>query len=192
MVAKGLDFGRVTLVGVISADTQMLLPDFRSSERTFQLLTQVSGRAGRSTLHGEVIIQTHQPQHYTLQHVIDHDFMKFYSEEIESRRELNYPPFSRLALVESTGTDEDAVRKTAEQFARSLNRQNGAFVVLGPAPAVIGRINKRFRWHIIIKNLKGQDPSGSRLRSALRAAFIGHSKKSNVRLTVDIDPAGLM
>jgi primosomal protein N' len=95
MVAKGLDFARVTLVGVISADTQMLLPDFRASERTFQLLTQVAGRAGRSTLKGEVVIQTHQPKHYTLQHVVDHDYRKFVEEELEERKELDYPPLSR-------------------------------------------------------------------------------------------------
>jgi primosomal protein N' (replication factor Y) len=91
MVAKGLDFPRVTLVGVISADTQMLLPDFRASESTFQLLTQVSGRAGRSNLAGEVVIQTLQPDHYSLKHVISHDFNGFYKEELEYRHELDFP-----------------------------------------------------------------------------------------------------
>ncbi|HTO93771.1 MAG TPA: primosomal protein N', partial [Bacteroidota bacterium] len=133
MVAKGLDFPRVTLVGVISADTQMLLPDFRSSERTFQLLTQVAGRAGRSVLAGEVLIQTHQPAHYTLVHVIDHDFMAFYEEELRSRRELDYPPFSRLVLVETRGEDEEHVREEAERFARALRKGGIRAALLGPA-----------------------------------------------------------
>jgi primosomal protein N' (replication factor Y) len=194
MVAKGLDFPRVTLVGVISADTQMLLPDFRSSERTFQLLTQVSGRAGRSALLGEVIIQTYQPQHYTLQHVVDHDFGSFYREELEARRELDYPPFSRLVLVETKGEDEDNVRELAEKFALHLKDNNGTFSVLGPAPAVIGKINKQYRWHIIIKNLKHRDPSGSLLRRSLHATLAsfkpGHRR--DTRLIIDVDPVGLM
>jgi primosomal protein N' (replication factor Y) len=194
MVAKGLDFARVTLVGVISADTQMLLPDFRSSERTFQLLTQVSGRAGRSTLLGEVIIQTYQPQHYTLQHVVDHDFSSFYSQELEARRELDYPPFSRLVLVETKGEDEEKVRELAERFAMHLKGNNGTFSVLGPAPAVIARINKQYRWHIIIKNLKRLDPSGSLLRHSLHATLgtFKPGRKNDVRLIVDVDPVGLM
>ncbi len=194
MVAKGLDFPRVTLVGVISADTQMLLPDFRSSERTFQLLTQVSGRAGRSTLLGEVIIQTYQPQHYTLQHVVDHDFDSFYREELEARRELDYPPFSRLVLVETKGEDEEKVRELAEQFATHLKTDNGTFSVLGPAPAVIARINKQYRWHIIIKNLKHLDPSGSLLRHSLHATLASFkpTRRKDTRLIVDVDPVGLM
>jgi primosomal protein N' (replication factor Y) len=194
MVAKGLDFARVTLVGVISADTQMLLPDFRSSERTFQLLTQVSGRAGRSALVGEVIIQTYQPQHYTLQHVVDHDFMSFYQQELEARRELDYPPFSRLVLIETKGEDEEQVRELAERFALHLKANNGTFTVLGPAPAVIGKINKQYRWHIILKNLKRLDPSGSLLRHSLHTtlATFKPGRKRDVRLIVDVDPVGLM
>ncbi len=194
MVAKGLDFPRVTLVGVISADTQLLLPDFRSSERTFQLLTQVAGRAGRSDLLGEVIIQTQQPDHYTLKHVVDHDVKKFFEEEMEERKELEYPPFSRLALVETKGPNETEVQKHSERFAKLLTASNGTFTVLGPAPAVIAKINNRYRWHIIIKSPKATDPSGAHLRAALRKAMVAYeqSAKSSVRLTIDVDPAGLM
>jgi primosomal protein N' (replication factor Y) len=193
MVAKGLDFARVTLVGVISADTQMLLPDFRASERTFQLLTQVAGRAGRSTLKGEVVIQTHQPQNYTLQHVMTHDYKKFFTDEFEERRELDYPPFSRIALVEFKGKNEEKVRNEAEKFARSLRAILGTFTVLGPSPAVISKINNQYRWHIIIKNLKTKDPSGSELRFALRKAMASYGKKqSSVKVIVDVDPVGLM
>jgi primosomal protein N' (replication factor Y) len=194
MVAKGLDFPRVTLVGVISADTQMLLPDFRSSERTFQLLTQVAGRAGRSDLLGEVIIQTQQTGHYTLQHVVDHDVKKFFEEEMEERKELEYPPFSRLALVEMKGPNEPEVQKHSERFARLLKVSNGTLTILGPAPAVIAKINNQYRWHIIIKSPKTSDPSGAHLRTALRKAVIEYeqSAKSSVRLTIDVDPVGLM
>jgi primosomal protein N' (replication factor Y) (superfamily II helicase) len=194
MVAKGLDFPHVTLVGVISADTQMLLPDFRSAERTFQLLTQVAGRAGRSNLLGEVIIQTHQPRHYTLAHVIDHDFAAFYKEEVANRQELEYPPFSRLVLIEAKGGDEGRVRKTAEKFASSLKKADGSFTVLGPAPAVIGKIKNQYRWHIIVKNAKSKDPGGHLLRQVLQKAkaFSESERLHDVRLFVDADPAGLM
>lgn len=194
MVAKGLDFARVTLVGVISADTQMLLPDFRSSERTFQLLTQVAGRAGRSVLAGEVVIQTHQAGHYTLTHVVDHDFKAFYEEELKSRQELSYPPFSRLALVESRGENEQKVQKEAERFAAALGRAITHPILLGPAPAVIGKIKKSYRWHIILKSRKEEDPGGGMLRRALQSALQSTEKerKRDVRLIIDIDPVGLM
>lgn len=194
MVAKGLDFPHVTLVGVISADTQMLLPDFRSAERTFQLLTQVAGRAGRSNLLGEVIIQTRQPQHYTLAHVVDHNFTAFYDEEVAGRQELEYPPFSRLVLVEAKGRDEAKVRKIAERFASSLKAANGFYSVLGPAPAVIDKIKSQYRWHIIVKNAKSKDPGGHHLRRALQKAkaSIESTRQQDVRLIVDVDPAGLM
>ena len=194
MVAKGLDFPHVTLVGVISADTQMLLPDFRASERTFQLLTQVAGRAGRSTLLGEVVIQTHQPAHPTLKHVIDHDFASFYQEELAARQELAYPPFSRIVLVETRGKDEGKVRKAAERFADLIQGPDGAFMRLGPAPAVIGRINNYYRWHIIIKDLKARDPGGAILRQSLQSARARTegSIARDVRITIDVDPVGMM
>jgi primosomal protein N' (replication factor Y) len=194
MVAKGLDFGRVTLVGVISADTQMLLPDFRASERTFQLLTQVAGRAGRSTLLGEVVIQTHQPGHYTLQHVIAHDYSGFYTTELETRRELGYPPFSRLVLVEFRGEKEPAVQRAAEQFTLALNSPVDWCTVLGPAPAVIARIRNQYRWHLLLKGSRAADPSGSRVRELLRRSLASfHATRTHaVRVTIDVDPAGTM
>jgi primosomal protein N' (replication factor Y) len=193
MVAKGLDFPHVTLVGVISADTQMLLPDFRSSERTFQLLTQVAGRAGRSSLQGEVFVQTSQPAHRTLVHLLDHNYLAFFEEEIREREELSYPPFSRLALVETRGENEDEVRMLAERIGAALHRNDPPFQILGPAPAVIGKINKNFRWHIVLKSAKTVDPSGSltnaRLRQAVDAA---QNTARRTQIVVDIDPAGIM
>jgi len=194
MVAKGLDFPCVTLVGVISADTQMLLPDFRASERTFQLLTQVSGRAGRSTLQGEVLIQTHQADHPALRHVIGHDYWGFYEEELEGRKELNYPPFSRLALIEFRGKNENAVRSNAELFASLVQSQDGALQRLGPSPAVIGKIKQDYRWHILLKSSKTRDPAAIHLRQALVESThrFEQTRKGDVRLIVDVDPVGTL
>jgi primosomal protein N' (replication factor Y) len=194
MVAKGLDFPRVTLVGVISADTQMLLPDFRASERTFQLLTQVAGRAGRSTLRGEVVIQTHQPGQYVLQHVLEHNFSAFYEDEIAARQELDYPPFSRLILVETKGKNADTVRREAERFRDLLDQNNGTFILLGPAPAVIEKVNDQYRWHLIIKAPRSHDPAGHHVRTSVRKALemFNSQKNTSVRVTVDVDPVGLL
>ncbi len=199
MVAKGLDFPRVTLVGVISADTQMLLPDFRASESTFQLLTQVSGRAGRSNLAGEVVIQTLQPDHYSLKHVIAHNFRGFYQEELEYRRELDYPPFSRIILLEFSGERENEVQHHAKKFREFLAEQNQQkqFIILGPADAAIPKIKNLFRKHIVIKDLKDYDPSGAYLRSALikaKAQFNASPLAANkkIKMIIDVDPQGMM
>ncbi len=197
MVSKGLDFPRVTLVGVISADTQMLLPDFRSAERTFQLLTQVSGRAGRSTLAGEVVIQTFQPTHYSLQHVLKHDFTSFYHEEIAYRKELLYPPFSRLVLVECKGKHEETVIQHAAFIANLLKQKMTGYIVLGPSPAAITKINKQFRWHIVIKDIKSKNPSGSILHHRLKDVIAKYyssplGKNKSINCVVDIDPVGMM
>ncbi len=195
MVAKGLDFPRVTLVGVISADTQLLLPDFRASERTFQLLTQVAGRAGRSPSagKGEVVIQTHQPGHYVLAHVVDHDYKAFFERELAERRELEYPPFSRLALVEFKGKNEDKTRVAAERYAKALRGFLSTFLVLGPSPAVISKVKNYYRWHIIIKSPRAKDPAAVELRYGIRRAMADAGRNpSSIRLIVDIDPVGLM
>jgi len=199
MVAKGLDFPRVTLVGVISADTQMLLPDFRASESTFQLLTQVSGRAGRSSLAGEVVIQTLQPDHYSLKYVKTNNFRGFYQEELEYRRELDYPPFSRIVLLEFTGERENEVQHYAEKFTEYLTayNQQKRFIILGPADAAIPKIKNVFRKHVVIKDLKDTDPSGAYLRSALLqaktqfdASPLAANKK--IKMIIDVDPQGMM
>jgi primosomal protein N' (replication factor Y) (superfamily II helicase) len=193
MVAKGLDFDRVTLVGVISADTQMLLPDFRASERTFQLMTQVAGRAGRGSLRGEVVLQTHHPGHGALVHVLDHDVEAFFREELEARRETSYPPYSRLVLVEFKGEDEAKVQQEAERFASRLAPRPEYVDLLGPAPAVIGKIKRNYRWHILLKSAREQDPNGSDVRSVLRRAIEAAPVASaSVRITVDVDPAGTL
>jgi primosomal protein N' (replication factor Y) len=198
MVAKGLDFSRVTLVGVVSADTQMLLPDFRSAERVFQLLTQVAGRAGRSgALKGEVVVQTSQPHHYGLKHVVAHDFAGFYREELKFRQDLDYPPFSRVVLIELKGERETEVIGHAERLADLLKTKNSHFIILGPSPAAIPKLKGLFRWHMFIKNLKSVDPAGCHLHDhlvkmlhAYRNSVVGKSRR--VRVSVDVDPVGLL
>ncbi len=192
MVAKGLDISHVTLVGVISADTQLRLPDFRSSERTFQLLTQVAGRAGRRATEGEVIIQTSQPQHYAFKYVLEHDFTGFYDEELEFRRELRYPPFSRLALVEFRGQKESEVERAAVEFARLFDFADRGLEKLGPAPAAISKIRKNYRYHLLLKGNRETDPNGTLLHSALHRALHQYRVRSGVQITVDIDPQGMM
>ncbi len=204
MVAKGLDFARVTLVGVISADTEMLLPDFRASERTFQLLTQVSGRAGRSVLEGEVIIQTYIPDHYSLKYVLSNDYLGFYNHELKSREELDYPPFSRFVLVEFKGENEKKVQECATRFAGLLKPRYGpkfgasskrSYEVLGPAPAAISKLKKNYRWHIVIKFLRSKDTSEKTPRSVLLNAEETYRRKfahKNVKMTIDVDPQGMM
>jgi primosomal protein N' (replication factor Y) len=193
MVAKGLDFPHVTLVGVISADTQMLLPDFRSSERTFQLLTQVAGRAGRSTLAGEVIIQTAQPSHRTLVHILDHNYPAFFAEELLNRQEVDYPPSSRLVLIETRSPEEADARALAEQVAALLKQNTPPFALLGPTPAVIGRINRQYRWHLLLKTSKSVDPSGVLTHTRLRQAITQLAARArSTQLIIDVDPVSVM
>jgi primosomal protein N' (replication factor Y) len=196
MVAKGLDFPRVTLVGVISADTQMLLPDFRSAERTFQLLTQVAGRAGRSTLKGEVVIQSYQTDHYSLKHVLIHDYQGFYEEELRYRQSALYTPFARLVLIEFRGLVEKDIRSLAEKFSTTLKRLIPQAVILGPVAAVISKIKNNYRWQVIVKALKTNDPGGALVRNAITRVVQHYSSSSllrnDARIIVDVDPQGTM
>jgi len=156
MVAKGHDIPNVTLVGVIAADLGLHFPDFRAGERTFQLLTQVAGRAGRGEDPGRVVIQTFLPKHYAIAHAQTHDYVQFYREELERRRPHGYPPFRSLLQVSLSGVDEQAVSGAAQQLARVPERMLGGadgvspIQVLGPAPAPIARVRDRFRWQLLL------------------------------------------
>ncbi len=195
MVAKGLDFPHVTLVGVISAETQLLLPDFRSAEMTFQLLTQVAGRSGRSTLRGEVLIQTVQPQHYSLHHASTHDFLSFYAEEVRFRTELSYPPVTRLVLIEFTGIDEAAVERRALTVAKDLRLVvSPGEDVLGPAEPPIARLRNLYRRHILLKRDRRLDTMTGALRQRLVDLLSVRSTggKGEVKVSVDVDPYGML
>ncbi len=166
MIAKGMDFPRVTLVGVVAADTALHLPDFRSAERTFQLLVQAGGRSGRSNRGGRVVVQTYNPDHYAVQWAAQHDYGKFYQDEIAYRRATGYPPFTDLWLLVFEGPELDEVRREAETAALELRQSGLEAEVLGPAPAPLARVRGAYRFHLLVK----QDPHrncdiGARLRS---------------------------
>jgi len=195
MVAKGLDFQNVTLVGVISADTSLLFPDFRASERTFQLLTQVAGRAGRKELTGEVYIQTYSPDNMSLKFAQQHNFKQFFFSELPVRKELNYPPFGRLAYILIKGEDEQKVAAAAEVFHRCLEIPADLGKILGPIPAPLSKIKKNFRWQLIVKSDKKIDPSGNRLRNYLFKALASYKSQKHLRgvkILIDIDPISLL
>jgi primosomal protein N' (replication factor Y) len=161
MVAKGLDLPLVTLVGVVNADVGLGLPDFRAGERNFQLLTQVSGRAGRGLLGGKAILQTYQPDHYVIQAAAQHDYNGFYEQEIAYRRELGYPPFRRLVRVVFQLPNEAKARTEAERAAALFQRrieqlQLTDTEIIGPAPCFFAKINYTYRWHIL---LRGPEPT---------------------------------
>jgi len=160
MIAKGLDFPNVTLVGVLDADIGINLPDFRASERSFQLMSQVAGRAGRGTKGGEVIIQTRVPSHHAVRCATTHDFLGFVAEEMEGRRDPVYPPFTHLANLIVSGTEEEPVAKAAIAAVAWLRRliadqKVEGVTVVGPAPCPIERVKRRWRWHGMLKGENG-------------------------------------
>ncbi len=189
MVAKGLDFPGVTLVGVVGADAILNLPDFRSAERAFSLLTQVAGRAGRGERPGRVLIQTYAPTHHALQHASRHDYDGFYLEEIEYRRALEYPPFGHLVNLVISGIEGEKVAEAAERFCDSLQACAGEEVeVLGPAPCPLFRLRGRTRYQILLKSVTRAPLHRllSRL-PALRSAL-----PRTLKLTLDVDPLDML
>jgi primosomal protein N' (replication factor Y) len=194
MVAKGLDFPNVTLVGVINADTELLLPDFRSAERTFQLLTQVAGRAGRKHKHGEVIIQTFTPEHYSLQYAKKHDYNNFFKAELFDRKGLMYPPYSRVISILFKGPDEKRVETVAAQIAE-LIPQSTTYRMLGPTPAQLSKIQNNYRWHILLMSDKQNDAGGREMKNVLRNAMQNFKHKhraSKVQIIIDVDPMSVL
>lgn len=195
MVSKGLDFSNVTLVGVIAAETSLWLPDFRADERTFQLLTQVSGRAGRSKAEGEVIIQTQNDKHFVLQKVIANDYQTFYEHEIVIRERMGYPPFSRLCLIEARDENETDARGAIDEFYSCLIKHQRGLKITPPSEAIIAKIKKNYRFHILIKSDRKVDPGGALLRNCVLNSFISFNKNSryrNIRLFFDIDPQSII
>jgi primosomal protein N' (replication factor Y) len=191
MITKGHDVPGVTLVGVLLADSSLNFPDFRAAERTFQLLTQVAGRAGRGTRPGRVIVQTLQPDHLSLQCAAQHDFRTFVEHELAARRELGYPPFARLVQIRCEGEDPQATERIVQAVAAQVNAAAEKGVeLLGPTPAPIERLRRRYRWQLLIRGR-----SGAAVR---RAARIGRdavrraARTAGVRLLVDVDPYGML
>ncbi len=189
MIAKGLHFPNVTLVGIIHADLSLHIPDFRASERTFQLLTQVAGRAGRGDVEGEVYVQSFTPFHPSIQYARRHDFIGFYEQEIEFRQELRYPPVSRVALLTLRGRSEDRVKFFADHLRKGMDElagELGDVVVAGPAPAPLLRAENFYRYQVMMRTSKMS--ALSRKLSAKREAL---QIPDDIRLIIDIDPMSL-
>jgi len=220
MIAKGFDFPNVTLVGVLDADVGLHLPDFRSTERTYQLLVQVSGRSGRGQIAGEVYVQTCTPDHPAIAAAVLHDERAFLDHELRQRREAHYPPFVRLAALTFAGKDEQAVEQAASAVAAFLRATAEALAdrgaapsdsaghaaeivadvpesdeapvlsVLGPAPHAMARLRGQFRWHVLLKSA-----NASTLRAAASRAlehYEASTGKHGVRMVIDIDPVEVL
>ena len=184
MIAKGLDFPLVSLVGVINADSSLNIPDFRSAETTFQLLSQVSGRAGRSDLSGEVVIQTYNPEHYSIKYAKCHDYLNFYKEEMGIRKELCYSPYFYITLVNISSRDYELGFKEANKIGEYLRKNLGANTkVLGPSMANIFRINNIYHYQCIIKYKKDD-----KLNNVLRRIDDIYKVNNKVDVDVDVDP----
>jgi primosomal protein N' (replication factor Y) len=191
MIAKGHDFPAVTLVGVVDADVGMNLPDFRAAEKTFQLITQAAGRAGRGELGGEVIIQTMNPNHYSVRHSRTHDYEGFYNEEMAYRTQLGYPPICRIIKLEIKSAQEKLAgeaAKTAQDRIRSLMRGKDT-VLLGPAPAPISRVRGQYRFHLLLLS-RQRDTIRSLAIEGRNAVEEKYGRKCKV--IVDVDPVNLM
>ncbi|KAB2954474.1 primosomal protein N' [Heliorestis acidaminivorans] len=196
MIAKGLDFPRVTLVGVLSADASLHVSDFRAAERTFQLLSQVAGRAGRAEKIGEVFLQSYCPEHYCLEAVKNHDYLSFYYREIQIRHQLGYPPYSRLAQFLFTGAEDEEVQSAAQNWTEILNHiskeVNIPLDVWGPAPASIHRVEERFRW-MVTARLEGTGTDLLRYLIRLTKHSYQEQKRKpkGVALSISIDSSDL-
>lgn len=188
MIAKGLDFENVTLVGVLAADSMLHLPDFRSAEKTFQLITQVSGRAGRHRLPGEVIVQTYTPDHYSITLASQYKYQEFYEKEMKTRHAFLYPPYMFLVLFTLSDENKLNVYQTALQLQKNLAYQTGEnVVILGPSPSPLARIKKRFRYQIMIKYRDKQT-----MLTVIREALQQTPQKKGLQITVDFNPYHLM
>ncbi|MFI8711255.1 primosomal protein N' [Brevibacillus brevis] len=191
MIAKGLDFPRVTLAGIIAADTSLHLPDFRAAEKTFQLLTQVGGRAGRHELDGDVVIQTYTPEHYSIVHATKHDYPAFYQDEMMQRRQTGYPPYFRLVLITFSHEEVPVVIRGAHTMADYLRQRLAqTTILLGPVASPIARVKDRFRFQIMLKYR--DEPQLSELLAQATAAFEEWNKQQKVLMTIDVDPYVLL
>jgi primosomal protein N' (replication factor Y) (superfamily II helicase) len=194
MITKGHDVSGVTLVGALLADMSLNLPDFRSAERTFQLLSQVAGRSGRGNDPGRVIVQTYGPEHYAIEPLITHDYKKFFAKEIEFRRTLGYPPFGKLVNLRLDGPNPKNVELKAQALAnkiRAIQSRNPQYrehiEILGPAPSPIEKLRNRYRWQLLLKG--NQIGPLIALANVARETF---TRARNVRLHVDVDPYNML
>lgn len=191
MIAKGLDFKDVTLVGVVAADITLNIPDFRSYERTFQLISQVSGRAGRGSKKGTVIIQTYSPENYAIRYAASNNYKDFFYEEIHLRKSMNYPPFSKIFIINLSSKNENLLIKNIQIVGDFLKNNLSGYdnmYILGPCPSPIARINEYYRWQILIKGEISYD-----MANFIKKSIYEILKKvyNDIRISVDINPLNL-
>ena len=191
MIAKGLDFPNVTLVGVINADTALHLPDFRASERTFQLVTQVAGRTGRGDKGGRVLVQTFSPDHPAIQAAIRHDYQMFAGAELPVRVEHGFPPATAMVRLIARGDSQPAVetwmQATVDALRTALEAKEIDYRCLGPAPCPIARLRGKFRYHALVSAAAGDE-----LRSAVREVIGTVQPSEDVQWVIDVDPVDLL
>jgi primosomal protein N' (replication factor Y) len=190
MVTKGLDFDKVSLVGVFNADRMMHFPDFRSYERAYQLITQVSGRAGRREKQGKVIIQTSSPDHPILLHILNHQYAEFYKREIDDRKQNSYPPFSRLIEITVKHIDKKICRDAAATLTDTFRKNVPGIKILGPGEPMISKIRNQFLMAILIKIPRGKADLVS-LKSIIQQSIENVLKEKtfrSARIIADVDP----
>ncbi len=183
MIAKGLDFSNVTLVGVINADTSLMIPNYKSSEDTFQLLCQVSGRSGRGDKEGEVIIQTFNPDHYAIRFAKNHDYASFFKQEMDIRRKLSYPPYYYLVSIKVISKNYELARDESNKVASFLKENLKSSIVLGPNVSSVFKMNNMYRFHILIKYKKDND-----LYNMLEKIIDYYKSKSSIKIDIDFNP----
>ena len=190
MIAKGLDFPNVTLVGVINSDTALHLPDFRAGERTFQLVAQVAGRTGRGEKGGRVLVQTLSPDHPAIKFASRHDYAAFAQQELAMRHVLHYPPYGAMVRIVVRGPSEDVTRTVAEDLGSRLKQAGGnesSLRVIGPAPAAITKLRGQFRFQIQM-----QAAEGDLLRRVVELAAVKFKPPKDIIWTVDVDPTDML
>jgi primosomal protein N' (replication factor Y) len=192
MVAKGLDFKNVTLVGVIAADLSLNLPDFRSAERTFQLITQVSGRAGRGGKKGEVIVQTYNPENYSIRYASENNYEGFYKEEIGLRNTMEYPPFTDILLINMSSKNENLLIKSIQNvgiFLKNEVEKSDKIKMLGPCPCEISKIKELYRWQIMLKG-KIEREFSINVRKIVYDLL--KDVYNDIRVSIDVNPNSLL
>ncbi|MBV6477669.1 MAG: primosomal protein N' [Ignavibacteria bacterium] len=196
LISKGLDFPEVTLVGVVNADIGLLNPDFRATEKTFQILTQVSGRSGRSYKKGEVLIQTNHSDYFVFDKIKNHDYKGFYEQEIKFREKLNYPPFSRLAIIESKSADKNQSESKIKEIYNLIKKLdvNKKIDLLTPSVPLFSKLKDKYRFHLIVRSNKKTDTAGNYLTEILRNVrdYSGKYIPKNVLITIDMDAINLL
>jgi primosomal protein N' (replication factor Y) len=194
MITKGHDFPNVTLVGVVYADLSLHVPDFRSSERSFQLLTQVAGRAGRGEIPGEVFVQAHQLEHPVYPFVARHNYKGFFAHEMEMRERLHFPPYSRLAVVEVEGEIERDTEISVQQLADVIHphlEEHTQVEMLGPSRAALYRLQDRYRWHLILRTETHQ-PLQDMLKALRADKAFQKLTAGKTKISVDVDPLNML